>query len=195
MDLLKQISEDIKAYHTSVHALVEKIEEIEAVLAQEKRLGLRETAYYQNGNQAAGKPGDTLDFQAQPDVAKPQPIEGPPKGMGGNKMGGRIQLMYNPATGRVEDAKQAHGMAPPAEGYIQASAQQLQDALKHIEGIDKELADKIMAGQVQVFVPQNPNAPKQTPKVTSQPGGMNRMEMDPERLAAAQKAASGMSLA
>lgn len=197
MDLLKQISEEIHAYYDSVHALVEKIEAIEVELTKEKRLGLRETAYYQNDNaHAAGKP-ETVDFQPQSNVAKPtqQPSGGPEKGLGGNKMQGRIQLMYNPASGRVEDAKQAQGMnQPPAPGYVPANAQQLQDALKHIEQIDKTLADKIVAGNVQVFIPQKAEAPRQTPNVTTH-GGMNRMEMDPSQLANAKAAADKMSLA
>ena len=194
MDLLKQISEEIKTYRGFVHSLVAKIDELEEAISLEKRLGLRETAYYQN-HKPEGQPQDTLNFEPQPDVAKPQQSAGPPKGLGGNKMAGRIQLMYNPATGRVVDAKQAHGMEPPAQGYVQANAQQLDAALAHINSIDKALADKIVAGTVQVFVPQNPNAPQPSPKVTTQHGGMNRLEMDPQQLAAAQKAASQMSLA
>lgn len=195
MDLLKQISEDIKSYRNFVHTLTEKVEQLEETISLEKRLGLRETAYYQNGNNVPGGPKDSVDFQPQGDVAKPQQPEGPPKGMGGNKMGGRIQLMYNPATGRVEDAKQADGMnKPPAPGYVVANAQQLDAALSHINQIDKALADKIVAGQVQVFVPQNPSAPKQNTNV-QQHGGMNRIEMDPTKLASAKAAADKMSLA
>lgn len=196
MDLLKQITEDIKSYHKHVYSLIEKIEQFEEAISIEKRLGLRETAYYQNDNPgAAGKPNDTVDFQPQGNVQKGQQPTPPPKGVGTNAMQGRIQLMYNPATGKVEDAKQAQGMhSPPAPGYVVANAQQLDAALKHIEGIDKELADKIVAGNVQVFVPQNPNAPKQNPNV-QQHGGMNKIEMEPSRLAAAQQAASKMSLA
>lgn len=195
MDLLKQICEDVKSYRDFVHSLTEKVEQIEEALSLEKRLGLRETAYYQNGNNVPGGPKDSVDFQPQADVAKPQQAEGPPKGMGGNKMAGRIQLMYNPATGRVEDAKQAEGMnKPPAPGYVVANAQQLDAALSHINQIDKALADKIVAGQVQVFVPQNPSAPKQNSNV-QQHGGMNRIEMDPSQLANAKAAADKMSLA
>jgi hypothetical protein len=196
MDLLKQITEDIKSYHNHIHSLVEKIEQFEETISLEKRLGLRETAYYQQ-DVASGKPAPgSVEFQPQPGVAKPQQVTPPPKGPGGtNAMTGRIQLMYNPATGRVEDAKQASGMhTPPAPGYVVANAQQLDAALAHINSIDKALADKIVAGQVQVFVPQNPNAPKATPNV-QQHGGMNKIEMDPTRLAAANKAAGEMSLA
>jgi hypothetical protein len=191
MDLLKQITEDIKSYHNFVNSLTVKIDEFEEAISLEKRLGLRETAYYQQDKQGAPSQ-DSLEFSPTPGVGKPQPIETPAKGMGGNKMQGRIQLMYNPATGRVEDAKQAHGMEPPAQGYVQANAQQLNAALAHINSIDKALADKIVGGQVQVFVPQNPNAA--TPNVM-QHGGMNRMELDPQRLAQAQQAANKMSLA
>lgn len=196
MDLLKQITEDIKTYHSFVFSLTEKIEEFQEELVLEKRLGLYETDYYQNDNPGAlgNKAPDSMDFKPTPDVAKPQQIQ-PPKGPVGNVGNGRIQLMYNPATGKVEDAKKAEGMhTTPAPGYIAANAQQLEDALKHIESIDKSLADKIVAGQVQVFVPQNPNAPKATPKVQQQ-GGVNRMEMDPSQLAAAHAAANQMSLA
>jgi hypothetical protein len=196
MDLLKQISEDIKSYRAFVETLVEKIESIEEDLSLEKRLGLLEAAYYQNDNpKAAGKPNDTIEFEPQQNVAKPQQIPGPPKGMGGNKMTGRIQLMYNPATGKVEDAKQAQGPnTGPAPGYVAANAQQLQDALKHIEGMDKSLADKIVAGNVQVFVPQNPQS--QAPKLTrnvQQHGGMNRIEMSDQDFKNAQAAADQMT--
>lgn len=203
MNLLKQITEDINSYHQFVYSLVEKVEQFEEEIRLEKRLGLRETDYYQNGNPNAianrpqGRPAvrgnDTIDFKPQPNVAKPQANQAPPKGVVGG-MQGRIQLMYNPATGKVEDAKQAQGMEPPAPGYTTANAQQLDDALKHIESIDKSLADKIVAGTVQVFVPQNPQAPKQSPNV-QQHNGMNRLEMDPDQLARAKAAADQMSLA
>lgn len=197
MSLMKQIAEEINAYKTFVGTIVEKIEQFEDEISKEKRLGLTLEAsdYYQNGNQ---QKNDTVDFQPQANVAKPQPTTEPPKGPGDEeqqKPGARIQLMYNPTTGKVENAVKAHGSNPPAPDYMQPDTEQLHAAIQKLNMIDKRLADKIVSGEVSLWIPKNPQAPKQSGMMKPVGQDANKIQMDPSRLAQAQSAASKMSLA
>lgn len=164
MSLMKQICEEVNSYKAFLGTIVDKIEQFQDEISTEKCLGLTLEAsdYYQNGN------------QQEPNAQSQQ------------GMSARIQLMYNPETGKVEQAVKAHGSNPPSPDYIQPSTQQLEEVIKRIDSMDKRLADKIVSGEVSVWVPKNSQTAPQS--------NTQQSSMDPSHLANAQATASQMSV-
>lgn len=190
MSLLKQICEDINSYKAFLETILEKVEQFEVEISKEKRLGLRLEAgeYYQQDK--SGK--DTLDFQAPTEpVAKPQQQEPPQH----SAQKARIHIIYDPSTGRVLNAGQTSMFQQPTGEYQEADAQQLEQAIANINRMNPALADKIVNGTMAVWVPRQQKNPNAAKMATMQHGGMNKVELSPQQLAAARTAASKMSLA
>ncbi len=194
MALLKQLSKEIKSYNAFVQTILEKIEKFEEELKLEKRLGLSEADYYQNDTPgAAGKAGprptDTVQFQPTKEPIA-EPTQHP------NEKPSRIHLVYNPSTGRVEDAIKTGPWGRPPSEYMEANADQLAGALKHIERNSPDIAQKIVSGQLSVWIPRSvPQAGKSSmlePK--SAQAGPNKMQLTPAGLAHARATADKMQL-
>ncbi len=194
MSLLKSICEDINSYKAFLETILEKVERFEIEISNEKRLGLTLEApdYYHQDK--ANK--DVVDFQAPTEpVAKPQQKPEPQLGPQGGPPKARIHIVYDPSTGRIQDAQQTSMFQRPSTDFVEANADQLDAAIKHLNRINPQLADKIVNGTMAVWIPRvvkNPNAAKMA---TMQHGGMNKKELSPEQLANARTAASKMSLA
>lgn len=191
MNLLKQISEDITTYRAFVHSLVEKIEEYEREISNENRLGLLEAPYFiQDKNPNNQGNNDTINFQAPT-----EPVAAPVQHPNASNALQRIHLIYDPAKGKVVNAIKTDPRARPPAEYIEASAQQVADAMKHIESFSPETAQKLKSGQVNIWIPRA-QAQSSADRLQSTGTGPDKvkMQMSPDRLAAAQKAASQMSL-
>jgi hypothetical protein len=194
MSLMKQVSEDIQAYKAFVQTIVEKIEKIEDELNQEKRIGIDEVFeahdYYMQDKGPKQAADDSVDFQ------NPGAVEKPVQHPGEQRVRAqRMHLIYDPKQGKVIDTvKTGIQSRPPAE-YIEANADQVANAMKHIEGMSPEIADRIKKGTISIWIPRSQAQPISLANQASNTGGTNKIEMDPNRLATAQAAANKMSFA
>ncbi len=192
MSLLKSICEDINSYKAFLETILEKVEKFEDEISNEKRLGLTLEApdYYQQHKPEQ----DVVDFEAPTgQVAKPQQ----PQQLGpqGGPKNARIHIIYDPSTGRIQDAQQTSMFQRPSTDFTEANADQLDAAIKHLNKLNPALADKIVNGTMAVWIPRvqrNPNASKMA---NMQHGGATKRELSPEQLAQARAAANKMSLA
>lgn len=191
MDLLKQITEDIKSYHTFFHSILEKIEQFEQEISSEKRLGLYEAPYYVQDKPRSAS-SDTVDFKAPT-----EPVAAPVQHPNADRSPQRIHLIYDPAQAKVINAIKTDTRSRPPAEYIEASAQQVEDAMKHIQSFSPETAQKLKSGQINIWIPRSQAQPGGTNALQSTGmGGSNvTKQMSPDRLASAQQAADKMTLA
>ena len=199
LHLLKEISGDTSAYQKRLGKIAKKINEWALEIHEEKRLGLRpmeqligEAGYdpynsANNQNQRGGQ-NDSIDFSPQPDVQRPVIDQ--------NTRPKRMHIVYDPSSGEVSKAIKTGLMSRPPADYMEANAQQVQDALKHLESMNPKLADLLVSGSLSIWVPRNTKAPSGGPmglEGGSGPGGHNVRNMSPDQMAHAQSAADRMS--
>lgn len=195
MGLLQNICEDINSYKAFVATLVEKVERLQEEITTEKRLGLYEMDPYNTAGahqKMGAKPNDTVDFQAPT-----EPVERPVQHPNANKgPAQRLHAIYDPSKGRVVDVVKAGPQNRPEGEFMEANADQVHNALQHLEKINPRLADMLMNGSINIWIPRNTHTP-QNSQMLSQPQstGTRKVELDPQRLAAAHAAADQMTLA
>jgi hypothetical protein len=194
MDLLKQISEDINNYQQFFTRIVKKIAVFEQEISQENRLGLMETPYYTQ-DKAQHIPGevtraDTVDFKASD-----EPVAAPVQHPNAARAPQRIHLIYDPAQGKVVNVVKTDTRSRPPADFVEASQQQIADAMKHIQNLSPETAQKIKAGLINIWIPRSQHKPVGTDRLqsTGTGPGMNTMNINPSQLSAARQAADKMS--
>jgi hypothetical protein len=203
MKLLKSVNYFAESYQKKLVRMNERTNLWMTEISKEKRIGLSEDNPYDNNplgnNRLSPQKDDSIDFQPQDN------IEPPTQSDAHNRRGPtvRIHLVYNPGEGKIEKViKTPIRSRPPAE-YMEATADQVRGALKHLNNINPELAQKLVRGDMSVWIPRA-HASSMPSNVKhlglSSDGnhngsGTNKVEMSPERLANAHKAASQMSFA
>lgn len=205
MKLLKEISGEMVAYSKRLEKIAEKANEWLGQISEEKRLGLStiDKILEANGdpynsadqnnwkNRQPPQQNDSIDFTPQPNVQRPV--------LNKNTTPKRIHLIYDPSSGEIQKVVKTPMMSRPPAEYTEANAQQVNDALKHLERINPKLADLLVNGSMSIWIPRNPTSQQgnvQSLKLTSAGGGAtNKVDMTPDRLANAQSAAGKMSLA
>lgn len=201
MKLMKEIAKEIGTYKTFLESLVEKSDGFQKEINEEKRLGIQptfEADYYQRDTRsdstipAQVRGDDTVNF-------KPQgPVEKPVQHPNANRVPQRIHLIYDPQKGKVMDAMKTDMRARPPAEYMEANAEQVQGAMRHIEGLNPKLAELLQSGKANIWIPRVAAQTGQQEPIAAQgtgTGGTTIMKMDPERLKKAQAAAGEMSLA
>lgn len=206
MNLLNEIVKTENAYLDRLAQIQEQVEIWMKEMSKEKRLGLKpmdqmiaEADPYNSAEKPAAEPNDTVEFTPTAGVAKP---EQPPHAQ--NAQPQRIHLIYNPTTGEVEGTTKTPMLSRPPAQYIEANADQVQGALKHLEKMNPKLANMLVSGRMSVWIPRaasnlGPSSVKHlglntNPNIESR-GNANTMKMSPEKLAAAHAAANKMKVA
>jgi len=199
LKLLREVSSETSAYQKRLERIHSKILEWSTQIFEEKRLGLSamdqivmEAGFdpYNSANPAQGpQQNDTMDFEPQQNVARPV--------INKNTQPKRMHIIYDPTQGEVSKAIKTGLVSRPPPEYIEANAQQVHDALKHLEQMNPKLADLLTSGHLSVWVPRNATAVKRPPmglEGGSGPGGMNTRHMSDDQLAQARSAADNLSL-
>lgn len=207
MKLLNEIVKTENAYLDRLAQIQEQVDLWMKEISKEKRLGLKpmdqmiaEADPYNSADKPAGDPAsDSVEFTPTAGVAKP---EQPPHVQG--QQASRIHLIYNPATGEIEGTTKTPMLSRPPAQYMEANAEQVSGALKHLEKMNPKLADLLVSGRMSVWIPRaaanaGPSSVKHlglntNPNIETR-GNTNTMKMSPEKLAAAQAAASKMKVA
>lgn len=205
MKLLNSIVKERNEYADHLVQIAEQVDVWLNDLSKEKRLGLKPMdqllaevdPYNTANNSAAPASDDTVEFTPTKEpVAKPEQVPS-----AGNTEPMRIHLIYNPATGEIEKTvKTTMRSRPPAE-YMEATAEQVSGALKHLEKMNPHLADLLVSGRMSVWIPRatanmGPSSVKHIGlgPVTSK-GNSNKMTLSPDQLASARAAANKMKIA
>lgn len=208
MKLLNDIVKDRANYADRLQQIAEQVDTWHKEISREKRLGLKpldqminEADPYNNpGAAGPGRPqpaSDTVEFT--PSSERSEKPEQPPHV--GSAPSARIHLIYNPTSGEIERVvKTPMRSRPPAE-FIEATAEQVTGALKHLEKMNPHLADLLVNGRMSVWIPRkNAEAgPSSVKHLGLQSTGTgqekNVRNMSPEDLAKAHYAAQNMKLA
>ncbi len=210
MKLLNEIVKSENVYLDQLAQIQEQVEIWLNEIAREKRLGLKPIDQmvaeagdpYNSADKTGGRqPDDTLEFTpTEGPIAKPENI----KATSGSFDASRIHLIYNPQTGEIEKTVKTPMRSRPPADYMEANADQVQGALKHLETMNPKLADLLVAGRMSVWIPRaaakaGPSSVKHlglntNPNIESK-GNSNKMKMSDEDLARAQTAANKMKLA
>lgn len=206
MKLLNDIVKERNEYSDRLEQIAEQVDVWLKEISKEKRLGLKpmdqliaEADPYNNPGKIASATGgnDTVEFTPTSEPVQ-KPVQSPSSG---NTEPMRVHLIYNPATGEIEKTlKTPMRSRPPAE-YIEATADQVSGALKHLEKMNPHLADMLVSGRMNVWIPRaaanmGPSSVKHLglgPIETK--GNTNKMNLSPEQLAQARAAANKMRVA
>lgn len=205
MKLLNDIVKDRADYADRLQQIAEKADAWLEAISKEKRLGLKPIDQMLNeidpyntwGKKSIGSDvDDSVEF-----TPSSAPIEKPVQGPQADRAVMRIHLIYNPASGEVQKViKTPMRSRPPAE-YMEANADQVSGALKHLEKLNPHLADLLVRGKMSVWIPRKeaavePSSVKHLGLQTNAPGqDKNVRNLSPTDLAKAHHAASRMSLA
>lgn len=195
MKLLKEISSTQVAYTNRLEKISEKVTQWLEKISEEKRLGLPTMDViveaggdpYNSANRQAPPKNNSVNFSPQPNVERPVINQQ----VGAQK---RIHLVYDPSSGKIEKALKTPMTSRPSSEYIEANAQQVHDALTHLERTSPKLADLLVNGSLSIWIPRSAAQQNSSPQ-QSGTCGTNIMKMSPDRLAQAQAAAGKMSLA
>lgn len=207
MKLLNTIVKKENEYLDRFAQIQEQVDIWMKEISAEKRLGLKpmdqmvaEADPYNSAEKPQVDPAnDTVEFTPTAGVAKP---EQPPHVQG--QSASRIHLIYNPTTGEIEGTTKTPMLSRPPAQYIEANADQVQGALKHLEKMNPKLADMLVDGRMSVWIPRaaanaGPSSVKHlglntNPNIQTR-GNTNVSTMSPDKLAAAQAAANNMKVA
>lgn len=210
---MKLLNEIVKSENTYLDCLAQIAEQVDVWLkdlSKEKRLGLKpidqmiaETDPYNTADTSRGvQPDDTVEFTPTPGAPEPESNSEQPNSNRSEAM--RIHLVYNPSTNEIEKTlKTPMRSRPPAE-YMEANADQISGALKHLEKMNPKLADLLVSGRMSVWIPRAASKPgpssvkhlglNTNPNIEMR-GQTNVAKMSPEKLATAQAAANKMKVA
>ena len=210
MNLLNEIVTKENTYLDCLEQIAEQVDLWIKEISKEKRLGLKpidqmiaEADPYNNQERPSGvQPDDTVEFTPTAGAKNPQAGSG--QSVSGSTEAMRIHLIYNPATGQIEKTMRTPIRSRPPAEYIEANAQQVQGALKHLEKMNPKLADLLVNGRMNVWIPRaaanaGPSSVKHlglntNPNIESR-GNSNTSTMSPQNLANAQAAANKMRVA
>lgn len=201
MKLLKQLSEDVNAYKSHLNSVYKALKKAINEVKEERRLGLAEARDYFTQDRANGGNADTINFEPTqgPATATKQPIAAPQQHAAANPNANkRFHLIFDPSTGKISEMRATKPFEKVPAEFVQPNADQMHAVLKHLESMDPRLADKLVNGTLDIWIPRTAAAPAHASTLaahTASTGGMNRREMSPEQLAAARNAANNMSLA
>jgi hypothetical protein len=67
----------------------------------------------------------------------------------------RIHVIYDPSSGRVEKVSKTSILSRPPSEYTEANASQVSDVLRYLERISPRMADALVNGDVNIWVPRN----------------------------------------
>lgn len=207
MKLLNEIAKERNTYADRLQQILEQSKIWLNEISGEKRLGLKpmdqmvaEADPYNSAdsrtNRGTSQENDTVEFTPQPNAEKPVQPEPRP-----SAEPTRVHLIYDPKSGEIiKTLKTPLRSRPPAD-FIEANAEQVNGALKHLEKLNPELADMLVSGRMNVWIPRaamasNPTSVKHIGlgPVTSR-GNSNQMHLSPDQLAAATQAAGKMKIA
>ncbi|MDE1830459.1 MAG: hypothetical protein KGI25_09070 [Thaumarchaeota archaeon] len=208
---MKLLNEIVKSENTYLDRLAQIEEQVSIWMKQiatEKRLGLKpidlmiaESDPYNTADRTNTRPDDTVEF-----TPTSEPIEKPTniQASSGTFSATRIHLIYNPATGEIEKTLKTPIRSRPPADYMEANADQVAGALRHLEKMNPKLADLLVSGRMSVWIPRaaakaGPTSVKHlglntNPNIESR-GNSNVAKMSPEDLERAQAAASKMKIA
>lgn len=206
MKLLNEIVKTENTYFDCIAQIAEQVNIWLKDLSKEKRLGLKtmdqmiaETDPYNSVDAAKGaQPEDTVEFTPTSNSENSETDE--PSAPSSNEAM-RIHLVYNPATEEIEKTlKTPMRSRPPAE-YMEANADQVNGALKHLEKMNPKLADLLVSGRMSIWIPRaaaksGPSSVKHlglntNPNIEMR-GQTNVVKMSPDQLTSARSAADKM---
>lgn len=207
MKLLNTIVKERNVYADRLEQIAEQVDVWLNDISKEKRLGLKpmdqlitEADPYNTADKnspTGSTDNDTVEFTPTNEPIE-KPVQTP---SAGNTEPMRVHLIYDPATGEiVKTLKTPMRSRPPAE-YMEATADQVSGALRHLEKMNPHLADLLVSGRMNVWIPRaksnmGPSSVKHlglAPVETR--GNSNKMTLSPEQLAAARAAAGKMKVA
>lgn len=209
MQLLNDFVKTENLYLNRLSQIQERVEIWIKQISEQKRIGLplisqliTEKDPYNTADAGTySEPEDTVEFKPSSEpIAKPenhQPISG---GMNERL---RLHLIYNPKTGEIESSIKTPALSRPPSQYIEANADQISGAIKHLEKLNPKLADLLVAGRMSVWIPRSignigPSNVKHlglntNPKIHSR-GNSNVANMSDHDLAKARDAANQMKI-
>lgn len=201
MTLLNEIVKSENGYLDQLAQIAEQIDIWLKDISKEKRLGLKpmdqmlaELPDPYNNTGPDIHSDDTVEFKPTSGVGAPKPDKL-------NNELSRIHLIYNPSSGEIEKTlKTPIRSRPPAE-YTEANAGQIQGALKHLEKMNPKLADLLVDGRMNVWIPRTaaksePSSVKHLGLSTNSniesKGNTNIAKMSPAQMAKMHAAANRM---
>lgn len=193
MSLLQQINKDVKKYKAYLNRINERLEKGIIAVKEERRLGIAEAQDYYHQDRQHGGVSDTVEFEPTEG-----PIAAPIQHPSEERARRRFHVIYDPSTGKISDLRQTKPFERIPSEFVQPNAQQMHDVMKHLEKMDPRLADRLVSGILDIWIPRTQAAPGHASTLaahTASTGGMTRREMSPDQLAAARQAASKMTLA
>ncbi len=194
MTLLEQLNTKVNKYKAYLNNINEKLDRGIAKVSQERRLGIAEARDYYVQDRQHGGASDVVEFEPtnEPIAA---PVQHPREERRAEK---RFHVIYNPSTGKVSGIRQTKPFERIPPEFIQPNAQQMHDVMKHLETMDPRLADKLVSGVLDIWIPRIQTEPGHASTLaahTASTGGMRKHEISPDQLAAARAAANKMSFA
>lgn len=205
MTLLNEIVKNENVYLDQLAQITEQVDIWLKEISKEKRLGLKPMDQMlaelpDPYNTAQGsRPEDTVEFTPTPGFEKPKSDTS-----SSSSNSSRIHLIYNPSTGEIEKTLKTPILSRPPAEYMEATAEQIEGTLKHLEKMNPKLADQLVKGRMSVWIPRaaakvEPSSVKHlglNPKLDVEShGDTNIAKMSPEKMAKMHAAADKMELA
>ena len=131
MKLIGEINKSTSLYERKVHRMSKQIALWIAEAKQENRLGLLPIDVIMESN----------DDQSQQHNTSP--------------LARRIHIIYDPNTGQIEKVTKTSILSRPPSEYTEANASQMQHVMGELERISPKMADALVNGDVNVWVPRN----------------------------------------